>query len=59
MLLLLLWQYKDGGSYIKVSVGNYIILYDTGDRGYLQIVVDNDIQIKATFEKCETENQGD
>ena len=55
----LVWQYKDGDSYIKVSVGNYIVLHDTGDRGYLQIVVDNDIQIKATFEKCETGNQGD
>ena len=38
---------------------HYIILHDTGDRGYLQIIVDNDIQIKATFEKCQSENQGD
>ena len=34
-------------------------MYDTGDREYLQTAVDNDIQIKATFEKCQSENQGD
>ena len=55
----LVWQYKDGDSYIKVSIGYYIVLHDTGDRGYLQTVVDNDIQFKATFEKCQSENQGD
>ena len=54
----LVWQREDGDSYIKVSVGNYVALHDTGDREYLQTVVDNDIQIKATFEKCQSENQG-
>ena len=34
-------------------------MYDTGDREYLQTAVDNDIQIKASFEKCQSENQGD
>ena len=53
----LVWQYKDGDSYIKVTIGNYVVLHDTGDRGYRQIVVDNDIQIKATFEKSQSENQ--
>ena len=57
--MLLCDQYRDGDSFIKVTIGNYIILYDTGDREYLQTVVDNDIQIKATFEKCQSENQGD
>ena len=32
-------------------------MHDTGDREYLQTVVDNDIQIKATFEKSQSENQ--